>query len=769
MVWRLLVSSPMPSLVQFTFSQEEVVLARFSLEPGDYVVGRDESCQVVIDLEGMGARHARLRIGEEVLVEDLQSGAGTFLGGAPVTAPMPLTAQHAVTFGTCAGELRLAAKPAKRAKKARRRHPRTPPPPAEPSPALWEQIATEEGLVQGSGWEIWTTPGPPSSPKSSDQAEAGRLQNCRDRLNASEAVAASEMREILLAQEREIRELHADLARLNQEYAQLTQIDQQVVSEKERAKESAGLLSIANRALIRKLSNLVGPKDERAKLRRELQAREKALVESWARRQASDERCSQLSRQVARLEAGLDGPPPATPPLYLPVWLMWVFVLLALALALLGYGLRGTITRARAAEGIVTRLRAAAPQFALDAQELIAEGDFQHALNKIESAIALDPGDPDYHAQKGNICESLLLVAPALAAYEQALNLRPAQPEVRKNFELCRSVRASRRGAESAESQYAFHQIMLDQGRLPEALRMAERLPTDRALLHRTWSAILAHAGLRADLTLNPDGTFDLDLTAQSSVDLTLLRGLPLRRLVLARSNINDVTPLRGSSVQELDLSGNPLSDLSPLTGLALETLNLSNTSVSNLFPIAGMPLRELNLDHTPVSDVSPLRGLHLQTLRAAGTTVWNLQPLGESPLQTLDLGRTRVSDLSPLSHLPLHELHLDGTAVTNLQPLAGAPLHTLDLSRTPVRSLAPLSGAPLRELLLGGCAQLEGVQALAKSTELERLVLPAQCTNLGVLRALPHLRFLSYDQEGTTATASEKTAQQFWQGYAGK
>ena len=328
--------------------------------------------------------------------------------------------------------------------------------------------------------------------------------------------------------------------------------------------------------------------------------------------------------------------------------------------------------------------------------------------------MALDPSRAEYFFLKGNICESLLLVEPALAVLlaggRLAARLLGGPEEPRP---LPPDSRVPSTAPDSAESQYAFHEMMLNQGRLPEALRMAQRLGTDYQLMQRTWAAILAAAGLHADLTLNDDGSLDLDLTAQSSVDLALLHGMPLRKLTLARSSVVDLTPLRDSSVQELDLSGNPLQDLSPLAGLALETLNLSNTGVSNLFPLAGMPLRELNLDHTPVSDLSPLRGLHLQILRAAGTTVWNLQPLCESPIQILDLARTHVADLTPLRHLPLHELILDDTGVTDLQPLEGAPLRILDLSRTPVRSVAPLRGLPLRELLLGGCAKLESVEAL--------------------------------------------------------
>jgi tetratricopeptide (TPR) repeat protein len=424
-------------------------------------------------------------------------------------------------------------------------------------------------------------------------------------------------------------------------------------------------------------------------------------------------------------------------------------------------------TRAERAESIVAHVQATAPQFYLDARALLRDGEFQQALGKIDAAIALDPGHAIYQLIKGHACESLLLLDPAITAYEKVLTLTPTNTLALANLELCRRARASRGGPAAPENLYEFHRLMLKQGRLAEALHMAQRLPTDRALLQRTWVAILQAAGLRPELDLNDDGTFDLSLNDHSHVDLGLLRGLPLRKLSVSRSQISDLSPLRGTGVRQLDLSGNPVRDLSALGGIPLEVLNLANTEVTNLFPLAGMPLRELNLDDTPVNDFTPLRGLSLETLRANGTTAWNLQPLSESPLKVLNLARTHVSDLSPLRHLPLTALNLEATAVANLEPLTGAPLAVLNLSGTPVRDLSPLRGMPVRELLLGACPQLNDVQMLRTCLSLERLVLPKQCTHLQMLRQLPRLRFLAYESDNAEADRKQ-TAQFFWATYRG-
>ena len=722
MVCALLYQFCMSQAARFTFSHEGTVLARFALDYGEYIIGSDDSCQVVIDIEGMKPSHARLSVGAEgVRVEDLESGDGTFIAGTRLTAPARLTGNAPVTFGSCGGELRMDSSAPLPARKLRKRSKRKP-----------RRLAPED-----PGWEVWAQPAPVIAREPAPEPAA--------------VPVTSELQGKLDEQEQE-------LTRLREENAVLAEADRKT---KAAAQENLSLLKVANRALLKKLSKATAPTDENETLRRELKQREKALVEAWAGRQAADERNSRLAGEIERLETGR-AETPLSPLLYLPTWLFWSLLIAVLGAGVLGYLLKTSTERARRAEAIVAKVRATAPQFEQDARALVKEGGFQQALAKIDSAIALDPSRPEYLFARGSICESLLMIEPAIAAFTGALDLRPSDPAARKNLELCRSIKASRHGAESPESRYALHKVMLEEGRLPQALRMAERLPDDLQLLHLTWSAILEAAGLRSQLVLNPEGTFDLSLTAQSQVDLSLLTGLPLRRLDLARSGITDLSPLHGSRLRELDLSGNPVRDLAPLSGVPLESLNLSNTEVTMLFPLSGMPLRELVLDHSPVSDLSPLRGSHLETLRAAGTTVWNLQPLSESPLKSLDLAHTRVSDLTPLRHLSLSELNLDGTEVTDLAPLEGMALSSLNLSRTGVRSLEPLRKAPLQELWLGGCLRLDGIEPLAGQTSLEKLTLPPQCKKLSLLRGLPSLRFLAYDGEGQQV-AVLTTAPEFW------
>ena len=86
-----------------------------------------------------------------------------------------------------------------------------------------------------------------------------------------------------------------------------------------------------------------------------------------------------------------------------------------------------------------------------------------------------------------------------------------------------------------------------------------------------------------------------------------------------------------------------------------------------------------------------------------------------------------------------LYILRIDNTAVDDLSPLAGMPLQTIRLFDTPVTDAAPL----------------------AECQMLESIGLPRGIRNVEALRALPHLRLISFerDERGNPA----QTAAQFW------
>jgi pSer/pThr/pTyr-binding forkhead associated (FHA) protein len=64
---------------------------RVPLEKEQTVIGRSPDCELAVPLVAVCRRHARLRrVGDQFVVEDLDSRGGTWLNGRQVRGPTPL-------------------------------------------------------------------------------------------------------------------------------------------------------------------------------------------------------------------------------------------------------------------------------------------------------------------------------------------------------------------------------------------------------------------------------------------------------------------------------------------------------------------------------------------------------------------------------------------------------------------------------------------------------------------------------------------------------
>ena len=80
------------------------------LEPGSYVLGREEGCELFIENDGISRRHARLTVAEDhVVAEDLGSSNGSSLDGSPLAEPTPFNPGSILVLGADAITIRLAA------------------------------------------------------------------------------------------------------------------------------------------------------------------------------------------------------------------------------------------------------------------------------------------------------------------------------------------------------------------------------------------------------------------------------------------------------------------------------------------------------------------------------------------------------------------------------------------------------------------------------------------------------------------------------------
>jgi|GEM_PF-1144269 len=78
------------------------------LDLGNYVIGREEACELFIENDGISRRHARLSVSETgLLVEDLGSSNGSFLDGEPLVGQVELAAGSTLVLGADAISIQL--------------------------------------------------------------------------------------------------------------------------------------------------------------------------------------------------------------------------------------------------------------------------------------------------------------------------------------------------------------------------------------------------------------------------------------------------------------------------------------------------------------------------------------------------------------------------------------------------------------------------------------------------------------------------------------
>ena len=76
-------------------------LGHYILDPGEYVIGREMSCDILLDSLGVSRQHAKIIVTpERLLVRDLGSTNGTFLGENPVEGSVPVPSGDVIHLGT---------------------------------------------------------------------------------------------------------------------------------------------------------------------------------------------------------------------------------------------------------------------------------------------------------------------------------------------------------------------------------------------------------------------------------------------------------------------------------------------------------------------------------------------------------------------------------------------------------------------------------------------------------------------------------------------
>ena len=84
------------------------LVRKFEIEHGEYIIGRDASCHIVVDADAVSRHHARLSFSAyEMVIEDLDSSNGVFIDGIQVQIPTRIRPDQEVQIGAARIVVRL--------------------------------------------------------------------------------------------------------------------------------------------------------------------------------------------------------------------------------------------------------------------------------------------------------------------------------------------------------------------------------------------------------------------------------------------------------------------------------------------------------------------------------------------------------------------------------------------------------------------------------------------------------------------------------------
>ncbi|HTU18195.1 MAG TPA: protein kinase [Gemmataceae bacterium] len=385
------------------------------------------------------------------------------------------------------------------------------------------------------------------------------------------------------------------------------------------------------------------------------------------------------------------------------------------------------------------QVRKSVPAF-VEAAHLAAERKkFEDALAQVNAALDYDPEHAPARLLKGQLLIARKDYTAARRELERYLKSQPNDAQTAKLARLCAAAKRDDPAvtAELADILIKQHLATLAEGLLQAPEKM---LAIHRQKIEKAWP------GLGERLTMDADGRLSLNLSdAPQVLDLAPVNDMPLRALLIHRSQIRDLTPLQGMPLTSLNLNGCPrITDLTPLKGLKLTYLAVQSCGeIDDFSALKGMPLTHLYLHgRLRDEDLRLLGDMPLSELSLSHPEITNLDSLRGRKLTSLSINPcAQLKELTPLQGMPLTSLSLITCgSISDLTPLQGMPLISLTLQQaSQVHDLTPLAGMRLSYLSLYGCDKVTDLSSL-KDMPLTYLNLHG-CTeikDLTVLRGMP-------------------------------
>ncbi len=388
------------------------------------------------------------------------------------------------------------------------------------------------------------------------------------------------------------------------------------------------------------------------------------------------------------------------------------------------------VIKGNQASSALNFLQKATPTFTAQAENLVEERKLPEAIEKLDFALAIEPGNPDHHLRRAHLLQASVRLPEAADAYRKVLSLRKEDKSAETNLALCLKLTGDppRSTDPDAQSLRELYDNIRSQGRTVDSVALGERLglgskATEDAinLALADWLALPEWKKLGKEekprVRLERDGSYALNLSRLPIHDLTpfsKLEGLPIAAVNISDTLVSDFTPLQKLPLLSLTANGCPVTDLGPLAHSRIRSLSIVATKVRSLEPLRNTPLVTLNFGYTKIPDLTPLRGLKITDLSVPYAGITSLAGLESMPLRKLDCSANPLADIAPLEGLPLEFLSIAETWVSDLTPLRRSKIKNLLCWKCgALQSLNGIEGLPLDELNIHACRGLKDISAL--------------------------------------------------------
>jgi len=382
---------------------------------------------------------------------------------------------------------------------------------------------------------------------------------------------------------------------------------------------------------------------------------------------------------------------------------------------------------------------------------------FESALQKLDAALVLDPGDLAGYWQRGWILIGMERWSEAAAALRSAAEKDPANAKQTQIIptleELAAAPEAGRWTSERALRLTQYLEGVSANGSLASlSAKLRLNAEARRKLVEaRVKEWLGSNAGNRVQI--QGPGMIRVNLGGSGIDSLDPLRGLPIDQIDAGGTNVSDLEPLRGMKLSQLTLGGTKVTNLEPLRGMNLTQLSIGGTKVSDLSPLAGMPLRDFDVGSSFVHDLSPIHGAPIEVFRSWNVQIADFSPLSGAPLKVFSVGNTDVTHLDYLAKAPIEEIIVGGGHINDLTPLRGKPVRLLQINGNQIKDLSPLRGTPVTDLMISG-NPISDFSPLLDLKKLEKMTSSGDINKLAVLRNHPTLRFINHNNSGYRAAA---------------